>query len=387
MPDWTSAPLGDLLDVVIDHRGKTPKKLGGDFTDAGIRVISAIHIKHGRINWSERLRFVSPEMYRRWMPIPLIKGDVLVTSEAPLGQIAQVSTNGPLVLSQRLFALRGHADRLDNGFLRYYLSSVAGQAALTERATGTTVTGIRQSELLKVRVPLPPLDVQRGIARVLGALDDLIDTNQRLITSCRSMASQIYKTQAGNNVPFSTIAALVRDTVRPQDVDPDTPYLGLEHFNENGGGISGCGRAGDTESSKSRFKSGDVLYGKLRPYFRKVDRPGFSGVCTTEAWVLRPREGHSTALLASVVASQEFTDWAMRGSSGTRMPRANWEHVGQLSVSLPESSRLPSLDTASQSLWESVWTLSDENRAVSATRDELLPLLLSGQVLPGEVSD
>lgn len=173
-------PLGELLDVIVDHRGKTPKKLGGDFSQSGVKVISAIHIKDGRINWSERERFVSPEMFERWMPVRLLQGDVLLTSEAPLGEVTQVPSDEPLVLSQRLFALRGKSDRLDNGYLRYFLTSPTGQAALQNRATGTTVVGIRQSELLKVEVPVPPIDAQRRIAGVLEDLDHLIELNQRL---------------------------------------------------------------------------------------------------------------------------------------------------------------------------------------------------------------
>jgi len=173
--------LGDLLEVIIDHRGKTPKKLGGvDFTDAGVPVISAIHIKNGRINWNERRRYVPQGMFERWMPVRLRAGDVLLTSEAPLGEVAQVENDGDLVLSQRLFALRGKRGLLDSTYLRYFLQSSEGQRRLLHRASGTTVFGIRQAELIRVKVPVPPIEEQQRIAGVLSALDDLIDINRRL---------------------------------------------------------------------------------------------------------------------------------------------------------------------------------------------------------------
>lgn len=77
-------PLGDVLGLLIDHRGKTAKKLGGEFVDSGVRVVSAKHIKDGRVRFEERHRFVTYEMFERWMPEPTRAGDVLLTSEAPL---------------------------------------------------------------------------------------------------------------------------------------------------------------------------------------------------------------------------------------------------------------------------------------------------------------
>jgi type I restriction enzyme, S subunit len=84
MTSITSAPLGSVLAAVIDHRGRTPKKLGGDFTSAGVRVISAKNVKDGSLVL-EDVRYVSREMHYQWMPEKLRSGDVLLTSEAPLG--------------------------------------------------------------------------------------------------------------------------------------------------------------------------------------------------------------------------------------------------------------------------------------------------------------
>src|SRR4051794_5886695 len=125
------APLGDLLELVIDRRGKTPT-----FVDAGIPAVSAMNIKNGRVSWAERRRFVTPETFLSWMPVRLRKGDVLLTTEAPLGQVAQVPTDDDLVVSQRLIALRGRSGVLDTTYLRYFLESSLGQERLRQRATG-----------------------------------------------------------------------------------------------------------------------------------------------------------------------------------------------------------------------------------------------------------
>lgn len=152
--------LGSLIELVIDHRGKTPNKLGGDFTESGVPVVSAIHIKDDSIKWSERYRYVTYEMFERWMPVRLAKGDILLTSEAPLGQVARIESDDPLVLSQRLFALRANSSLVTGDYLFEFLRSPFGQERLRARATGATAVGIRQAELMKVMVPVPRLEDQ-----------------------------------------------------------------------------------------------------------------------------------------------------------------------------------------------------------------------------------
>src|SRR5258708_918611 len=102
MTDWPSLPLADALELLIDHRGKTPRKLGAEWLPHGVRVISAINIKDGRVD-DENVRFISRRFYSRWMPIPLAAGDVLLTSEAPLGQVAYLESETDACLGQRLF--------------------------------------------------------------------------------------------------------------------------------------------------------------------------------------------------------------------------------------------------------------------------------------------
>ena len=129
-------------------------------------------------------------------------------------------------------------------------------------------------------------------------------------------------------------AVLVRDTVSPADVG-EVPYLGLEHIGEGTLSLVGAGVASEVTSAKSRFKSDDILFGKLRPYFRKVARPRFGGICSTDIWVVRPAEGVDAGYLFYVMASEAFVDAATRGSEGTKMPRAKWEFVSRFEFPLP----------------------------------------------------
>lgn len=187
---WQVARLGDALELLLDHRGKTPGKLGGEFVDAGVPAISAMNIKDGQIEWSRRARFVTHEMFERWMRQPLRAGDVLMTSEAPLGSLATVPNDAPLVLSQRLFAFRGRDGYLDNQYLRWFLDSPLGQKQLTARSSGTTVAGIRQAELRQIEVPIPPYEEQR---RIVGMLEDHLS---RLDFAARGLQTSLVRSEA-----------------------------------------------------------------------------------------------------------------------------------------------------------------------------------------------
>ncbi len=134
---------------------------------------------------------------------------------------------------------------------------------------------------------------------------------------------------------FGECAELVRDTVDPEQINPDVPYIGLEHIGEQSLSLLGIGRAEDVTSTKFRFKKGDILFGKLRPYFRKVVRAPFDGICSTDIWVVRPKQGIDPGFLFYWMASKEFIDTSMLGSEGTKMPRAKWEFVSRIQRPIP----------------------------------------------------
>ena len=129
-------------------------------------------------------------------------------------------------------------------------------------------------------------------------------------------------------------ATLVRDTVSPLVV-PDYPYIGLEHIEPDTLTLLEHGVGEDVSSVKAKFCRDDILFGRLRPYFRKVIRAPLAGICSTDIWVVRAREGVDGIFLFYCMASQEFVDFVSGGSIGTRMPRAKWEHASQYQLELP----------------------------------------------------
>ena len=168
---YARVTIDDATSLIIDHRGKTPKKLGAEWTTAGHRVISALNIKGSRIDENDH-HYVDSRTYANWMKVPLAAGDTLLTSEAPLGEVAYLQHDVDWVLGQRLYALRTKPSLAVGRFLFYALQSPLVRNDLEARATGTTVFGISQVELRKVQIPCPPIAEQQRIAEMLGALDD-----------------------------------------------------------------------------------------------------------------------------------------------------------------------------------------------------------------------
>lgn len=184
--EWKEKRLEDCMDAIIDYRGKTPNK-----TDHGIPLITAKIIKNGRI--LPISEFIAGKDYESWMrrgiPLP---GDVVLTTEAPLGEVAQLD-NRKVALAQRVITLRGKKGLLDNTYLKYLLMSHEVQHQLDGRSSGTTVNGIKQSELREVILTFPELAEQKAIAHVLGTMDDRIELNRQMNETLEAMAQALFK--------------------------------------------------------------------------------------------------------------------------------------------------------------------------------------------------
>ena len=106
--DWTIKKLNEIIVDIIDYRGKTPKKLGSCWSESGVMALSAMNVKQGQLVNLEKAKFVSEDLYRKWMKSEVVKGDILMTSEAPLGETYLVPDNRKICLSQRLFCIRAN---------------------------------------------------------------------------------------------------------------------------------------------------------------------------------------------------------------------------------------------------------------------------------------
>ena len=162
-------PLGEVCDYV-DYRGRTPPK-----TEKGIFLVTAKNIRRGFIDYSTSKEYISEEDYATVMHRgkPEI-GDVLITTEAPCGFVAQVDRTN-IALAQRVIKYRSRTPKLSNCFLKFFLLGKCFQEKLDKAATGSTVKGIKGSKLHKLTIPVPPLAEQERIVAILDKFDALVN--------------------------------------------------------------------------------------------------------------------------------------------------------------------------------------------------------------------
>ncbi len=171
---YNTYKMEDALESLIDYRGKTPKK-----SEFGVVTLSAKSVRNGYIDYSQ-CYYISHDEYKKFMVRGFPKvGDVLLTTEAPLGVVARLDRDD-VAIAQRLLTIRGKKEILDTGFLYYYLKSSIGQAKLREKETGTTVTGIKQAEFRKIQIDIPDIITQKRIASILESLDEKIKINNEI---------------------------------------------------------------------------------------------------------------------------------------------------------------------------------------------------------------
>lgn len=171
-----------------------------------------------------------------------------------------------------------------------------------------------------------------------------------------------------------------RRGVLPSEVDATTPYIGLEHMPRRCIALDDWGTAADVSSGKSRFARGEILFGKLRPYFHKVGVALIDGVCSTDVIVAAPKKECWFGVLLGHLSSDEFIDYVDGASGGTRMPRTGWGDMARYQIVIPPEPIVASYSAWMRQVAEMLRIHAHESRSLAALRDALLPQLLSGEI-------
>lgn len=164
------------------------------------------------------------------------------------------------------------------------------------------------------------------------------------------------------------LAKLRKKNLKPSEFS-DEKYIGLEHIGQGNFLLNGIGNASDATSNKSIFKKGDILYGKIRPYFQKVVRPNFSGICSTDILIIQTKDEKkiTQSFLHQIIKSNDFTQKATETSSGTKMPRADWKSLENLDYNLPP---LPE-QKAIANILSAIDAKIENNLAINKTLEEM----------------
>lgn len=185
---WSIIPLIDVIDEIMDYRGRTPRKLGLEWGGGDIKAISARNVRMGYVDFSVEHHLASETLYRRWMTHgDMREGDVLFTTEAPLGNVATVPDGRRYVLSQRTVLMRPKLAVLDRTYFLNLLQSPVFQQTLLENATGSTALGIQRARLEKLPLVVPPLPEQQQVGQAIQDSVELIHSMERLIAKKRAI--------------------------------------------------------------------------------------------------------------------------------------------------------------------------------------------------------
>ena len=179
--DWEQRKLLGCIEKITDFRGRTPKKLGMDWSESGYLALSALNVKDGYIDFSQDVHYGDQALYEKWMNgNELHEGQVLFTTEAPMGNVAQVPDNKRYILSQRTIAFDVKEDIITENFLATLLRSPVVFNTLTSLSSGGTAKGVSQKSLAGVDVQIPvDLKEQTLLADYFQSLDHLITLHQR----------------------------------------------------------------------------------------------------------------------------------------------------------------------------------------------------------------
>jgi type I restriction enzyme S subunit len=175
----------------------------------------------------------------------------------------------------------------------------------------------------------------------------------------------------------SEIAANPRRSIQPGDIAPGTPYIGLEHMPRRSIALGDWADSNVVESGKTVFKKGEILFGKLRPYFHKVGLAQVDGVCSTDILVLSAISESWHGPLLCIASSDELIKFTNLASTGTKMPRTNWGDVSSFKIVISSNEIAKEFTKRTSSLTDKIGQNLAESKVLTEMRDVLLPKLLS----------
>jgi type I restriction enzyme, S subunit len=275
--------LASLCVLVADCPHATPK-----WTDSGVIVLRNQNIKAGRLDLSNP-SFTDEQHYfgriRRAVPQA---GDLVITREAPMGEVCQIPAGLRCCLGQRQVLLRPDLRKVDGRFLLFALQSPYLQHQIGwSEGTGSTVSNVRIPVLEALRVPTPPLHFQREVAQTLGALDDRVALQRETNATLEAIAKALFKSWF---IDFDPVRARMERRL-PDGMDEATGALFPDSFNYSelgavpNGWKVGCLldlaallSGGTPETKRKEYWGGDVLWASAKDVSQSAD----SVLITTE---------------------------------------------------------------------------------------------------------
>jgi type I restriction enzyme, S subunit len=403
--DRRKIKLGEIADIVL---GGTPSTAIGMYWIPEINWVTAKDISDSptaKIIDTER-KISKKGLENSPAKILPALTTVIIARGATMGKCKMIGNE--MSLNQTCYGIIAK-NGTDPVFLYYYLCSMYEH--FRAMAHGSVFDTVISSGLRSLEVIFPPLPEQR---------DDKIDLNRRMNETLESIASALFKSwfidfdpvrakveghDTGlpshiadlfpdlliglemGEIPggwkigkFGDIAENPRRGINPCEIDPTTPYIALEHMPRRSIALSEWETAEGIESNKFEFKEGEILFGKLRPYFHKVGVAPVNGVCSTDIVVVTPQEKNMFGFVLGNISSDVFVEFTNAGSTGTKMPRTSWDEMARYPIVIPSSSVASAFTEQIRPLVSHMFVSIHQSRTLKLIRDNLLPRLISGRL-------
>ncbi|ANK12768.1 restriction endonuclease subunit S [Erythrobacter neustonensis] len=377
------------------------------FTAEGVPIIRGSNLTVDLERFVARdFAFVSEETAKRFAAQTVRANDLVFTCWGTIGQVGLIPNNGPFdryVISNKQLKLRVDPDVLDPLFAYYFFASPETVQYVRDRAIGAAVPGINLGILKSLPVLVPPLAIQRRIAAILGAYDDLIEVNRRRVAVLEDMAQGLFEewfvrfrypghqdVHADNgadkslppgwkSVPLGTVARNVRTKYEEGGSDV-TRLLDLSRIPRRSNLVSEFGDPSELSTSRIIAQTGDVLFAGIRPNLWKVVTAPCDVVTNVSVHVVRSLKEVPQSYLWGALFRDFAVAWASQHANGTKMPTLNWKTLSQFPIILPESSVLSQFDKVVSPPLKAISAFVLANQSLAASRDLLLPRLISGQL-------
>ncbi|MBK7578499.1 MAG: restriction endonuclease subunit S [Ignavibacteria bacterium] len=385
-----------------------------EYSASGVPVVRVTDIKGETVDLTD-CKFLPKTSIAKYERHLLKAGDLLICTVGShptqpgsvVGRAAVVPTSAQgALLNQNAVRIRSASPDVDQVWLSYLGRSALFHSYIIGCARGSANQVRMAIGLLKeMIVEVPLLADQQRIAGILSAYDDLIENCQRRIKILESMARTLYREwfvhfrfPGHENHPLvasplgeipegwevrklGEIAEEMRRNVAKGQLEEPRPFVGLEHIPRRSIALDAWETSTDLGSNKLEFKKGEILFGKIRPYFHKVSVAPFDGLCSADVIVIRSRLPELYAIVAGCVSSDEFVALATATSNGSKMPRANWRVLEERLVTIPTSTVAEQFSAVVEPAFQQMQALIFQIQNLRRTRDLLLPRLLSGQLI------
>ena len=323
-------------------------------------------------------------------------GENLRSRKTPIAFMAR----GKFWVNNHAHIVQGN-NKADTRFLMYALigTNIGGYL------TGSTMPKLTQGNMNRIPICAPSLPIQCRIAAVLGALDDKIERNRQMNHTLELMIQAIFKSwfidfdgyddlvdSELGQVPKGWRVGTLGDvmtrkstTIQPQDLAPDTPYIGLANMPEGSLALMEWGGAEEATSAKVSFSKGDILFGKLRPYFKKVGIAPIDGICSSDMLVIRAKDPRWYGFGLGLLTYDPFIEYTSAVSTGTRMPRVSWKAMAAYKVVIPPDKFAEEFNMTANAFAQRILLNIEESRTLFELRNTLLPKLISGELDVSEI--